>query len=289
MGSTTSDRNRRKPSFIVFSDDEDDDDTKKLAKPEPKKQELEPEPSQPHHYMAHVPDDIMSAILSRNPWKSISRLQCVSLYWYGLLNAKSPSLPIYSLCSKEPELLAGIFYQKFSAIKPGIYSNQGNFNAEKDIKVKFFTFGSQKEQVDELIERGLYAVDETMPLIPFNFYIEVCRHGLLLCSRLKQFQFNYGHIDRHYVYNPITKKFIWLPNPPESPPHQYVKTGFLVNKESGHYQIIQFPVNLWADPIAKEGLVIVGLYSSLSRGWRTEQFKFHEEENGRPISIVVVR
>ncbi|GMP77258.1 hypothetical protein CsSME_00033584 [Camellia sinensis var. sinensis] len=81
MGSTTSDRNRRKPSFIVFSDDEDDDDTKKLAKPEPKKQELEPEPSQPHHYMAHVPDDIMSAILSRNPWKSISRLQCVSLYW----------------------------------------------------------------------------------------------------------------------------------------------------------------------------------------------------------------
>ncbi|KAI8002277.1 hypothetical protein LOK49_LG08G02864 [Camellia lanceoleosa] len=77
MGSTTSDRNRRNPSFIVFSDDEDDDDTKKLAKPEPKKQELEQEPSQPYHYMAHVPDDIMSAILSRIPWKSISRLQCV--------------------------------------------------------------------------------------------------------------------------------------------------------------------------------------------------------------------
>ncbi|CAL5347296.1 unnamed protein product [Camellia sinensis] len=259
------------------------DHPKKLRNMEPK---LEPDqPDQPH-YIAHIPEDILSHVISRMPWRSICRLKCVSMYWYSLINSKTiaPSpfrSSLFSTNNKEPDLFAGVFYQNFNSTEPCFFS------ADKDIKVEFITLGSRLElEVGELIERGLYAVDENMPLIPFNFYIEACCHGLLLCSHpkpCKQCKLRNCQVDRHYVCNPITKKFIWLPKPPEYP-HRTVKTGFLVDQESGHYQVMQIPVNFHADPIAKEGFVMVDSYSSLLRTWRTEHFEFHprSHENSSP-------
>ncbi|XP_028112821.1 uncharacterized protein LOC114310923 [Camellia sinensis] len=53
------------------------DHPKKLRNMEPK---LEPDqPDQPH-YIAHIPEDILSHVISRMPWRSICRLKCVSMY-----------------------------------------------------------------------------------------------------------------------------------------------------------------------------------------------------------------
>ena len=52
--------------------------------------------------------------------------------------------------------------------------------------------------------------------------------------------------------------------------------SFLVDKESGNYQVIQVPVTYAQDPNHKKDIIaIVDLCSSMLRAWRTAPFKFH--------------
>ncbi|GFZ15104.1 hypothetical protein Acr_24g0012940 [Actinidia rufa] len=107
------------------------------------------------------------------------------MHFYALLNsfAHSPRLLTSRSHKEEPELLGGLFYQKSSArTRLGLVWPPSGEDTE-DWFTTMTRFGSQMEQ--ECIERGLVAVvaEESMSLLPIDFWVEACRHGLLLCSR----------------------------------------------------------------------------------------------------------
>lgn len=191
--------------------------------------------------MDGFPDPLLFEILQRLPLKSIFRFKSVSKHWLSiisdpffihsythLINIKNNNPPPWAMLSS----LEQTGLQERALIR------------HPDSSFTAFSLQFLAPAVDSVQQP-----EASIKLLASS-------NGLLLLCALYNSQ-----ILHYYVCNPSTMRWVRLPKPPSQP--KWVKDGFLVEQDSGHYLVARVP-----DLLFRSRVFNIELFSSESGEWR---------------------
>ncbi|OVA04895.1 F-box domain [Macleaya cordata] len=187
-------------------------------------------------YSKYLPEDVWIEIFSRLPLNFIFKFRCVSKLWLSFLSKPSFIIGIFNSLTSPPwTLVYQLNDNHFSHFYP-IFDRQLFSTASPDVHFQFIS------RYDGFSFRFL--PEE-------KIYLLASSNGLVLCSA----SLNYQSI--YYVCNPLTKKWVSLPPPTQSPPRLFLN-GFICDSSSltftSTYKVLRIPE--FKDPTTKFDLEI---------------------------------
>ncbi|XAR50366.1 hypothetical protein NMG60_11004666 [Bertholletia excelsa] len=171
-------------------------------------------------------DDVLANILHRVKPDTLARFKCVNRESRRLIS--------------DPE-----FLQKYRSQLPHPTYPLAGFFYHHQHTVDFKDFS----------ERSPKCLDRSLGFFPNPVRILASRNGLVLCTTGKTTPL------RYYVCNPITKRFVILPE--SKYPYDSYSTGFFVDSDYGHYQVVRIP-----SLVARNHFAFVETFSSETGKWR---------------------